>query len=268
MSRRPGIAVLSVVLACAGLVACSDEEPASDSVTIGVAAAPSLSDAFTELIGVFESQNPGVSVSMELGRSDAIAAGLSKRADINVFASASEEAMQRVVDSGVAAGPRVFARNHVVVAVPSGNPRQVRGLRDLERTDLRVGLCATDVPCGRAADTLLTAAGVRPVSVERDAGSRALASRLADNELDVGIVYRTDVASSHGWVSQAEVDQQDRELAAAAGTTRYVLARVPGGADGPDADAERSATKEFLELVTSDRGQRAFENAGLAPLPP
>lgn len=266
MTRRPGIAMLSVALACAGLAACVKEEPAAGALTIGLASAPSLSEAFTELIGVFEKQNPDVRVSMELGRSDAIAAGLGSRADINVFASASEEAMDLVVDAGVAEGPRVFARNHVVVAVPSGNPRQVSGLRDLERTDLRVGLCALDVPCGKAADALLAAADVKPGEVERDAGSRALAARLADNELDVGIIYRTDVASSHGWVAQAEIDQRDRELAAAAGTTRYVLARVPGGAEGPDADAERTATKEFMELVTSDRGRRAFENAGLAPV--
>lgn len=266
MTRYRGIAMLSVALACTGVAACADDEPATDAVTIGVAAAPSLSEAFAELIGVFEKQYPDVRVSMELGRSDAIAAGLSSRADINVFASASEDAMERVVESGVAAGPRVFARNHVVVAVPSGNPHQVRGLRDLERPDLRVGLCALEVPCGKAADALLAAAGVNPVEVERNAGSRALTARLADNEVDVGIVYRTDVASSHGWVSQAEIDQRDRELAAAAGTTRYVLARVPGGSEGPDADAERTATKEFMELVTSDRGRRAFENAGLAPV--
>lgn len=266
MSRRPGIAVLSAVLACVGLAACAEEEPTSGAVTIGVAAAPSLSDAFTELIGVFEQQRPEVRVSMELGRSDAIAAGLASRGDINVFASASEEAMRLVVDAGVAAGPRVFARNHVVVAVPSGNPRQVQGLRDLERADLRVGLCALEVPCGKAADSLLTAAGVHPGEVERDAGSRALTARLADNELDVGIIYRTDVASSHGWVAQAEVNSHDRDLAAATGTTRYLLASVPGGAEGPDAEAERAATMEFMELVTSDRGRRAFENAGLAPV--
>ncbi len=37
--------------------------------------------------------------------------------------------------------------------------------------------------------------------------------------------------------------------------------------DGPDAGAERAAASEFLDLVTSDRGRRALEIAGLAPLP-
>lgn len=267
MNRSRGISVLTIALACTVVGACAEAEPEDATTTIGIAAAPSLSAAFTEMIGLFEEGHPGVTVSLELGRSDTIAAGLPGRNDINIFASASEGAMQQVVDAGVAVEPRVFARNHVVVAVPSGNPRRVTGLRDLERSDLRVGLCALDVPCGEAAEALLSAAGVEPVAIERDPGSRALTARLSDNDIDVGIVYRTDVAASHGWVAQAEVDQRDRELAQAAGTTRYTMARVVRGEDGADAESERAATTDFLDLIVSDRGRRALENSGLAPLP-
>ncbi|AWH91050.1 molybdenum ABC transporter substrate-binding protein [Dietzia lutea] len=267
MNRSRGGSVLTIALACTVVGACAAEEPEGATMTIGIAAAPSLSAAFTEMIDLFEEEHPGVTVSLELGRSDVLAAGLPGRDDINIFASASENAMQEVVNAGVAVDPRVFARNHVVVAVPSGNPRRITGLRDLERPDLRVGLCAMDVPCGEAAETLLSAAGVEPPGVERDSGSRALAARLADNDIDVGIVYRTDVAASHGWVAQAEVDQRDRELAQAAGTTRYSVARVVRGEEGSDAERERAATDDFLELVISDRGRRALEDSGLAPLP-
>lgn len=267
MNRGRGFSVFTLALACSGLVACAEPDPESPVMTIGVAAAPSLSGAFTEMIDLFEDEHPGIRVSLELGRSDTIAEGMPARDDINVFASADEVSMQWLVDEGVAVEPTVFARNHVVVAVPSGNPRQVTGLRDLERPDLRVGLCQLEVPCGRAAESLLAAAGVTPPVVERDAGSRSVAARLADNELDVGIVYRTDVAASHGWVSHAEIDQRDRELAQAAGTTRYTVARIPAAENGSDAEAEREAASDFLALVTSDRGRRALEGAGLAPLP-
>ena len=260
-------AIVAVALGCVGASACTAAEPEPAALSIGVAIAPSLAGAFTEIIGIFEEGNPGVRVHLELGRSRAIAEGLADRTDINVFASAGEGAMEFAVARGTATDPRVFAHNHVVVAVPSGNPREVTGLADLSRPGLRVGLCALDVPCGQAADVLLAAAGVTPHQVDRDPGSRALASRLAANELDVGIVYRTDVASSHGWVTQADVDERDRELIRASGTTRYVLARVPGGEDGPDAGAERAAADEFRQLVTSDRGRRALENAGLDALP-
>ena len=264
MPRRPGLAVLSLAVACTGVAACATKEPDAGVVTIGVAAAPSLSAAFTEIISVFEDENPGVRVSMELGRSNEIAEGLASRTDINVFAAASEEAMDLAVANGAAVDPRVFARNHVVLAVPSGNPRHVNGFKDLERSDLRVGLCDVSVPCGRAADALLTAAEVAPPAVDRAAGSRALTARLADHDVDVGIVYRTDVASSHGWVAEVDVDERDNALEQAAGTTRYVLARVPAGDDGPDGEAEAAAADEFTELVFSSRGRHALQNSGLA----
>lgn len=267
MSWRPGIAVLSAALACTGLVACADDEPEQATVQIGVATAPSLESAFDDMIAAFEADHPDVRVSLETGRSDSIADGLGGRSDINVFASASEPAMEQVVQEGVAVDPQLFARNHVVLAVPTGNPSGIASLEDLAQPALRVGLCAVDVPCGKAADTLLAAAGVFPADPERNDGSRALAARLAGNELDVGIVYRTDVASSHGWVSRAVVDPRDQELEQAAGTTRYVVARVPGGEGGPDAEAERAATEDFLELVLSDQGRRALEAAGLGTLP-
>lgn len=267
MGRHPGVAVMGLALACSGLAACSEAEPEESVITIGVASAPSLSEAFTEIIGIFEREHPGVRVHLELGRSDDVSRGLAGRTDINVFASASEEAMAYAVERGSATEPQVFARNHVVMAVPSGNPRQVRGLDDLARPGVRVGLCEVTAPCGKAAETLLAAAGVTPATVTREVGSRALSSRLADNELDVGIIYRTDVAGSHGWVARAESDPAERTLMQEAGTTRYTLARVPGGEDGPDAEAERSASAEFRELVTSDRGRTALENAGLEVLP-
>lgn len=260
-------AVLVLALACAGVSACTTTGSEPPVISIGVAAAPSLSGAFTELIGIFEQEHPGVRVHLELGRSHVVAEELADRTDINVFASAGEQAMALAVERGTVTDPRVFARNHIVVAVPSGNPREVTGLADLARPDLRVGLCELEAPCGQAADVLLAAAGVVPPQVDRDDGSRALAARLADNEFDVGIVYRTDVASSHGWVTLADVDERDRALVQATGMTRYVLARVPGGEDGPDAGAERTAAGAFRELVTSARGRRALENSGLDAVP-
>jgi len=267
VGRRRGIAVLGVALVCSGF-ACATEEPeATTVVSLGVAAAPSLSEAFVDIIRMFEEENPGVRVHLELGRSDEIAEGLPDRTDLNIFASASEEAMEMAVEQGTAVEPQVFARNHVVVAVPSGNPGGVSGMGDLVRPELRVGLCASDTPCGKATEKVLGVWSVEPADVTWEAGSRALAARLADGEMDVGIIYRTDVASSNGWVAPVEVEGRERDLMQAAGMTRYVLARVPGGEIGPGGEVERVAADRFRELVTSDRGRRALEGTGLDALP-
>lgn len=266
MALRPRLAVLSLALACTAVVGCAGSEAELLVIDIGVAAAPSLAAAFTELIEVFENEHPGVRVSLAVGRSDDLADSLRGRTEINVFASASEEAMGPLVAEGVAVDPRIFARNHVVLAVPSGNPRGVAGLKDLERGDLRVGLCDAAIPCGEAADALLAQALVVPGRVERLASSRALTSQLAESQVDAGIVYRTDVAGAHGWVTEVEVDEREAALEESAGTTRYVLARVPGGDTGSDADSKAAAADEFTKLVLSDLGRHALQSSGLEPL--
>lgn len=260
------IAVLTAAAAGLALVACTPDESEEATVTLGVAIAPSLAGAFNELIGVFEAENPGTRVHLELGRSAEIAEKLGDRTDLNVFASANEAAMDLAGGQGTVTEVEVFARNHVVLAVPSGNPAGVTGLADLARPELRVALCDQVVPCGSAAELLLGEAGVDPAVDSRGDGSRALAARLADNEFDAGIIYRTDVAASVGWVAQVAVTERERELTQAAGAIRYHLARVPGGErDGEAREAAKEAGDAFRALVTSERGRRALENAGLQP---
>lgn len=270
MPRRPAVALTTAAVVMIALAACTTDEPEESPVTIGVAAAPSLSGAFTELIEVFEAERPGVRVHLELGRSGEIAEALADRTDLDVFASAGDDAMALAVDRATVTDPEIFARNHVVLAVPSGNPAGVTGLTDLSRSELRVGLCEQEAPCGKAADVLLDEAGVAPAVDARGAGSRALTASLGDNEFDAGIVYRTDVAASYGWVARVAVDSAERELTQEAGATRYILARVSagGGSDDadPDTEAEDAAADEFRALVTSERGKRALEGAGLQPL--
>ena len=69
--------------------------------------------------------------------------------------------MKTVTDAGNGNGaPAMFARNQLVIAVPKGNPKGIAGLADLTKPDLKLALCAVQVPCGAAAKTALAAAGV------------------------------------------------------------------------------------------------------------
>lgn len=250
----------------AGLVACSTEDEPEADVTIGVAASPSLAGAFNELIGIFEAENPGTHVHLELGRSLAIVETLGHRTDLNVIAVANDDAIVLAEDQQTVEGSELFARNHVVLAVPSGNPAEVTSLSDLSRQDLRVSLCQPHLPCGSAAETLLAEAGVEPAVDSWGESSRALAARLAESEFDVGIVYRTDVAASVGWVGQVDIPDHERELTQEAGATPYYLARVLGGArKGQTGEAVRQAEGIFRSLVTSDRGRQALERSGFLP---
>ena len=68
MHRRP-VSAVAATAALSLLTACASVDPGDAEVTLGVAAAPSLAGAFTEIIGDFEAENPGVRVHLELGPS-------------------------------------------------------------------------------------------------------------------------------------------------------------------------------------------------------
>jgi molybdenum ABC transporter molybdate-binding protein len=129
-------------------------------------------------------------------------AGSSTLAQINqgvpadVFASAAPANMKTVTDAGNGAGtPVTFVKNQLVIAVPKGNPKAIKGLSDLTKPGVKVALCDDPVPCGAAAKKALTAANVSltPVTKETDVKAAWLVKL---GEVDAALVYRTDAKSA------------------------------------------------------------------------
>ena len=74
-------------------------------------------------------------------------------------------------------------------------PAASRGLADLADRDLRVALCAPQVPCGAAAEQVLRGGRRRrrrPDTLESDV--KAVLQKVTADEVDAGLVYTTDVA--------------------------------------------------------------------------
>ena len=105
-------------------------------------AAASLKDAFTEAAAAFEEANPDAKVTLNFGASSALAQQIDEKAPADVFASADQANMQKVVDAGGISGtPEVFATNSLEIIVAPGNPEGITGLADLAavRPHLRDG---------------------------------------------------------------------------------------------------------------------------------
>jgi molybdate transport system substrate-binding protein len=183
--------LLGVTLLLSG---CSADPGGPDLL---VFAAASLTDAFADIEEAFEAANPGIDVAVSTGASSALREQILEGAPADVYASANEANMRLIVEAGEAAGdPVVFARNDMVIAVPTGNPAGVAGLEDFARDDLLVGLCAAQVPCGDFGRRVLAAAGVVAQPDTDEPTVRSLLTKIEDGELDVGLVYRTDAAAS------------------------------------------------------------------------
>lgn len=216
---------------------------------VTVFAAASLQGAFDEIAAQFESENPGVQIApISYDGSSTLATQLVEGAPADVFASANEKNMQVVTDAGLTVDPQLFATNTLVIAVPAGNPAGVTDLADLASPDLTVVLCAPDVPCGSASQTLLDNAGlsVTPASLEQNV--TAVVTKLAAGEADAGLVYATDVTG-----------RTDLEAIVPAGAdaviNRYPISALTGAAS-PDAAAA------FVAFVVGPRGQEVLARFG------
>jgi molybdate transport system substrate-binding protein len=164
---------------------------------VTVFAAASLTESFTQIGKDFEAANPGSKVVFSFAGSSALATQINQGAPADVFAAASPATMKTVTDAGNGDGsPVVFVKNQLVIAVPKGNPKGIKGLSDLTKSGVKVALCAEQVPCGAAAKTALAAANVSitPVTLEQDV--KAALSKVKLGEVDAALVYRTDAKAA------------------------------------------------------------------------
>jgi molybdate transport system substrate-binding protein len=213
-----------------------------------VSTAASLNDVFAELAIEFEASHPGVDVVLNTGGSSRLREQILAGAPVDVFASASVAVMEAVVAADLVDGePVVFAENRLVLAVPVGNPAAVTGLADLADPGLLVGVCAAEVPCGALAAAVLAAAGIEAAADTEEPDVRALSTKLELSELDVGLVYATDLVGNPLLVS-IPIDSADL-------VTQYSIAVIEGSATDEDARA-------FIDFILSDRGSTALSSAG------
>ena len=257
--------LLTVALAMVG-IGCGSDDPDQSSAPlvstpgemegeIIVSAAASLTEAFDELARMFEDDHPGVTVSPDYGPSSGLSDDLLEGKPGDVFASADEANMQKLVDGGTvdAAAPQVFARNRPEIAVPAGNPGGVQGLDDFARDELLVGLCAEDVPCGRFARTVLQNAGVVAAVDTNEVDVKALLGKIESDDLDVGLVYHSDVVAGGDDLEGIEIPADDNVIAT------YPIAAL---ADSENADVAQA----FVDFVASPGAVAVLEKYGfLAP---
>lgn len=240
---KPALA-LTAVLAAAALAGCGGGDE-SDSTTLTVFAAASLTEAFTEIGDRFETEHEGVTVEFNFAASSDLAAQITEGAPADVFASADQRNMDKLVDAGAAEHPQPFALNQLVIAVPEGNPDGVTGLADLSGLDFAA--CAPEVPCGAAARTATEGMDLTPVTYEADAKSTL--QKLTLGEVDAALVYRTDALAA-----QDEVDAVEFPESAAAVNT-YPIAALTDALE-PDLAAA------FTEYVLGDDARAVLETAG------
>lgn len=253
MTRALATLLAIVVGACGGAASpVTSTSAVSGSVT--VFAASSLTDAFTKAANDLRGRYAGTDYVFNFGSSSTLATQIGNGAPADLFASADELNMQKVVDAKLNDGtPSVFASNRLAIAVAPGNPKHVSGLADLARPGLVVVLAAPTVPAGKYALDSLAKAGVKATPASQELDARSVLNKVALGEADAGIVYVTDVLSAGTRVSGVEIPEQHQVVA------RYPIAVVIG-AKNP------ALARVFLDYLVSDEGQQLLTGFGFSRL--
>jgi molybdate transport system substrate-binding protein len=257
ISRRLGAVVTAIVVSASALAACSDDSDdggagGGGDTTLTVFAAASLTKTFTELGKEFESQHDGVKVEFSFGGSSDLVSQLQQGAPADVFASADEANMEKLTSDDLQADDPVdFASNTLEIATPPGNPAGIASFADLGKDGVNVVVCAPEVPCGAAAVKAEQATGVTINPVSEEQSVTDVLAKVSSGEADAGLVYVTDVAAAGDSVEGVTFP----ESSAIVNTYPIVALK-----DSKNADL----AQEFIDLVTSDKGQSILEEAGFA----
>lgn len=247
--------LISVLAACGGSTSPGAATAPSPKLsgTVTVFAASSLTEAFNDAKMQLARENPGLTVTYSFAGSQQVVAQVQSGAPADVVATADEANMQKLVAANLVEAPTDFARNRLEIVVAAGNPRGVKGLADLSRSDLRVVLADPLVPAGKYGRQALEKQGVRvsPVSLELDV--KAELQKVESGEADAGIVYVTDAMAAGSRATGVEIPTDQNVLAS------YPVAVVK-------ATAHHALARAFVDQLISGSGQAALRSRGfLAP---
>jgi molybdate transport system substrate-binding protein len=196
-------ACIAAVLVAAAATGCATTPAgsagAASPVENTVSAAQSLKKPLTELAKRYEAANPGTKVVLNFGASGQLAQQIEQGAPVDAFFSASGKDPKALAAKGILATDTVapFIGNTLVVAVPKGNPANVRTLADLAKPELKRWTTGNPaaVPHGKYTQESLEKLGIWDAAKEKVVFSENVAQTLSyvdSGQVDAGVLFNSE----------------------------------------------------------------------------
>ena len=173
--------------------------------------------------------------------SSALVQQITQGAPADVFASADTANMDKLTAASLnGTEPVIFATNLLQIIVAPGNPKGITGVADLANPDLKVVVCAPEVPCGAYAKQIFDKAGttVTPVSLEQNV--KGVVTKVTAGEADAGIVYVTDVTAAGTKAAGVDIPADINVVA------KYPIATVK-------TSTNQDVDQAFIDFLLGDR---------------
>ncbi len=252
------------------------EEPAAEpveEVELIVFAAASMTETLTEIKGMYEAENPGVTITYNFDSSGTLKTQIQEGADCDLFISAAPKQMNQLDASKdsdanpdgldfVLQGSRInLLENKVALVVPEGNPKGIESFDQLSELlksgEVFFAMGNSDVPVGQYTQKILAYyelseeelanAGV----ITYGSNVKEVTTQVSEASVDCGVVYGTDAFS-------AGLEVVDTATAEMCGQVIYPAA-VLNVSKNPE------AAQAFLDYLRTDAAMAVFENVGFSP---
>lgn len=272
--------LLSLLLAMAmifALAACSSNNEPKDAddnkarEEVVVFAAASMTETLNQIKETYEKDH-NVTLTFNFDSSGTLKTQIQEGADCDLFISAGQKQMNQldittdkeVNTEGldfVASDSRVnLLENKVVLVVPEGNPKGIKGFDDLAAKladgSVLMAMGNSDVPVGQYTQKILSyykldeTALANAGTITYGTNVKEVTTQVAEGSVDCGIVYCTDAFSAGLTV----VDSATKDMC---GQVIYPAAVMKNA-------KHADAAKAFLEYLQSDAAMKVFENVGFS----
>ena len=272
--------LLSLVLAMAmvfALAACSSNDEQKDAddnkarEEVVVFAAASMTETLNQIKETYEKDH-NVTLTFNFDSSGTLKTQIQEGADCDLFISAGQKQMNQLDITAdkevntegldfVASDSRVnLLENKVVLVVPEGNPKGIKGFDDLAAKladgSVLIAMGNSDVPVGQYTHKILSyykldeTALANAGTITYGTNVKEVTTQVAEGSVDCGIVYCTDAFSAGLTV----IDSATKDMC---GQVIYPAAVMKNA-------KHADAAKAFLEYLQSDAAMKVFENVGFS----
>ena len=245
--------------------AAPSAEASAEPVTINVFAAASLTETLNQIIEMYKTVAPNVTVTPTYDSSGTLQKQIEEGADCDVFFSAAQKQMDALdltqdaeknpnKQDFIAPDTRVnLLENKVVLVVPEGNPANITKFTDIANAKM-LALGNSDVPVGSYSLKILDFLKLDIKALENEGkvtygtNVKEVVTQITESTVDCGIVYATDAFSSKLTV----VDTATKDMC---GQVIYPAAVL-------NASKNADAAKAFLDYLKTDDAMKIFEGVG------
>ena len=168
-----------------------------------IAAAASMTDVTAAIKAAYEELYPNITLTFTYASSGALQTQIEQGAPVDIFISAAQKQMIALQEQELLLDDayKDLLKNNVVLIIPADSEKEIASFEDLASETVEMFAMGNpeSVPAGQYAQELLTSMGIyEQIESKANFGTdvRQVLTWVESGEVDCGIVYSTDAATS------------------------------------------------------------------------